>query len=104
MKVIAGSANNQLKEKRHGDKSMKWVLFMHQTTLSTQAVLLMLQMNLMVITVNVHLKRVEGIYDIIGKIFEISKRDNIPTYVAADRLAEERIARVAKSRSQFLTK
>ena len=32
----------------------------------------------------------------------ISKRDNIPTYVAADRLAEERIARVAKSRSQFL--
>ena len=48
------------------------------------------------------LKRVEGIYDMIGKIFAISKRDNIPTYVAADRLAEERIARVAKSRSQFL--
>ena len=36
------------------------------------------------------------------RIFEISKRDGIPTYVAADRLAEERIARVSKSRSQFL--
>ena len=40
--------------------------------------------------------------DTIEQIFAISKRDNIPTYVAADRLAEERIARVAKSRSQFL--
>ena len=35
-------------------------------------------------------------------IFEISKRDDIPTYVAADRLAEERIERIRKSRSQFL--
>ena len=48
------------------------------------------------------LKRVEAIYDTIAKVIEISKRDKIPTYVAADRLAEERIASVEKSRSQFL--
>ena len=48
------------------------------------------------------IKSVEGIYDVIEKIFNISKRDGIPTYVAADRMAEERIARVEKSRSQFL--
>lgn len=38
------------------------------------------------------LKRVESIYDTIAKVIEISKRDGIATYVAADRLAEERIA------------
>ena len=36
------------------------------------------------------------------KFLRFRKRDNIPSYVAADRLAEERIARVAKSRGQFL--
>lgn len=48
------------------------------------------------------MKRVETIYDSITKIFDISKRDNIPTYLAANRLAEERIERVSKSRKQFL--
>jgi leucine dehydrogenase len=33
---------------------------------------------------------------------EISRSQGIPTYLAADRLAEERIARVVKSRNQFL--
>ena len=42
------------------------------------------------------------IYDNIEKVFEISKRDGIPTYVAADRLAEERIEKMRNSRSQFL--
>jgi leucine dehydrogenase len=48
------------------------------------------------------LKKVETIYDNIASVIEISKRDNIPTYLAADRLAEERIERMRKSRSQFL--
>ena len=48
------------------------------------------------------MKKVERIYNNIEKVFEISKRDNIPTYLAADRMAEERIEKIAKSRSQFL--
>ena len=28
------------------------------------------------------------------KVIEISKRDDIPTYIAADRMAEERIAKI----------
>ncbi len=43
------------------------------------------------------LKRVESIYDTIAKVIEISKRDGIATYVAADRLAEERIASLKNS-------
>lgn len=48
------------------------------------------------------MKKVETIYDAIEKIIEISRRDQVPTYVAADRMAEERINRVRNSRSQFL--
>jgi leucine dehydrogenase len=48
------------------------------------------------------MKRVEGIYDNISKVIEIAKRDKIPTYKAADRMAEERIEKMRRSRSQFL--
>ena len=48
------------------------------------------------------MKKVETIYNNIERVIEIAKRDNIPTYLAADRLAEERIERVRNSRSQFL--
>lgn len=48
------------------------------------------------------MKKVETIYNSIEKVIEISKRDGIPTYVAADRMAEERIERIRNSRSQFL--
>ncbi len=48
------------------------------------------------------LKKVEMIYGNIEKVFEISKRDAIPTSKAADRLVEERIAKIRSSRNQFL--
>ena len=48
------------------------------------------------------MKKVEGIYHNIERVLDIAKRDNIPTYAAADRLAEERIEKMRKSRSQFL--
>lgn len=48
------------------------------------------------------MKKVEQIYNNIEKVFEIAKRDNIPTYKAADRMAEERIEKMRQSRSQFL--
>jgi leucine dehydrogenase len=48
------------------------------------------------------MKRVETIYDNMLKVFEIAKRDGIPSYKAADRMAEERIAAMRKTRSTFL--
>ena len=37
------------------------------------------------------------------KVFEIAARDSIPSFQAADRLAEERIAAVAKTWSKTWT-
>lgn len=102
VKVIAGSANNQLKEPRHGDQIHEMGIVYAPDYVINSGGVIKVADELAGFEENRTMKRVEGIYNTIEKIFEISKRDQIPTYVAADRLAEERIARMAKSRSQFL--
>ena len=42
------------------------------------------------------MRMMRTIYVNVGRIFQIAKRDNIPTYKAADRMAEERIAAIGK--------
>jgi leucine dehydrogenase len=42
------------------------------------------------------MRMMRTIYHNVGRIFQIAQRDNIPTYKAADRLAEERIAAIGK--------
>jgi len=101
-KVIAGSANNQLKDSRHGDYLHELGIIYAPDYVINAGGVINVADELYGYNRERALKRVDGIYDSIEKIFAISKRDGIPTYVAANRLAEERIARVAKSRSQFL--
>lgn len=102
VKVIAGSANNQLKNPEHGDRIHEMGIVYAPDYVINSGGVINVADELAGYNRERALKRVEGIYDTVGKIFEISKRDNIPSYIAADRLAEERITRVAKSRSQFL--
>ena len=102
VKVIAGSANNQLKESKHGDIIHEMGIVYAPDYVINSGGVINVADELAGYNRERAIKRVEGIYDTIGKIFEIAKRDNIPSYLAADRLAEERIARVAKSRGQFL--
>ncbi|MDD1504721.1 Glu/Leu/Phe/Val dehydrogenase [Lysinibacillus sp. CNPSo 3705] len=101
-KVIAGSANNQLQDSRHGDYLHELGIVYAPDYVINAGGVINVADELYGYNRERAMKRVEGIYDSIEKIFEISKRDGIPTYVAANRLAEERIARVSKSRSQFL--
>ena len=42
------------------------------------------------------MRMMRTIYYNLGRIFEISKTQGVPTYQAADRLAEERIATIGK--------
>jgi len=101
-KVVAGSANNQLQDSRHGDYLHELGIVYAPDYVINAGGVINVADELYGYNSERAMKRVEGIYDSIEKIFTISKRDGIPTYVAANRLAEERIARVSKSRSQFL--
>ncbi len=103
-KIIAGCANNQLAEERHGDiLNEKGILYIPDYIINAGGV------------INVYeefrgynkeraLKKASHIYDIVREIIEISKGENIPTYKAADRLAENRINRISKVSNIYLKK
>lgn len=102
VKVIAGSANNQLKETRHGDMIHEMGIVYAPDYVINAGGVINVADELYGYNSERALKRVEMIYNNVEKVIEISKRDSIPTYVAADRMAEERIAAMRNSRSQFL--
>jgi leucine dehydrogenase len=95
VEVIAGGANNQLAEDRHGDLlEARGILYAPDYVINGGGV------------INVYgelhrwpaersQKKAGEIYDTLLRIFEIARREKIPTYRAADRLAEQRIAAVA---------
>ncbi|TCP59603.1 leucine dehydrogenase [Tumebacillus sp. BK434] len=101
-KVIAGSSNNQLKEERHGDQIHEMGIFYAPDYVINAGGLINVAVELEGYNENLARKKVENIYNIISTIFEISKRDNIPTYKAADRMAEDRINQLKNTRSTFL--
>ncbi len=101
-KVIAGAANNQLKEERHGDLITEMGIAYAPDYVINAGGLINVADELLGYNRERALKKVETIYDNIRKVFDIAKRDGIPTYKAADRMAEERIASIQKSRSMFL--
>ncbi|EHL73628.1 branched-chain amino acid dehydrogenase [Bacillus smithii] len=102
-KVIAGSANNQLKEAKHGDMLYEMGIIYAPDYVINAGGVINVADELYGYNRERALKKVEQIYQNIEKVFEISKRDGIPTYIAADRMAEERIEKIRHSRSQFLT-
>ncbi|MEI5908158.1 branched-chain amino acid dehydrogenase [Bacillus spongiae] len=101
-KVIAGAANNQLKETRHGDAIHEMGLVYTPDYVINAGGVINVADELYGYDRDRAMKKVEQIYNNVERVFEIAKRDNIPTYVAADRMAEERIERIRASRSQFL--
>lgn len=101
-KVIAGSANNQLKDSAHGQMLHDLGIVYAPDYVINAGGVINVADELYGYNRERAMKRVETIYDSLTKIFDISKNENIPTYLAANRLAEERIARVSKSRKTFL--
>jgi leucine dehydrogenase len=101
-KVIAGSANNQLKDTRHGDIIHEMGIVYAPDYVINAGGVINVADELYGYNHERAMKKVDQIYASIEKVISISKRDGIPTYVAADRMAEERIEKMRNSRSQFL--
>jgi leucine dehydrogenase len=94
VEVVCGGANNQLLEERHGDiLEEKQIQYTPDYVANAGGV------------INVYgevagwnseraFRKADEIYDTVLGVFEIAKSDGVPTYVAADRLAERRLKAV----------
>lgn len=103
-KVIAGAANNVLKEDRHGDKLHELgILYAPDYVINAGGVINVAD-ELEGYNYERALVKVELVYDNVAKVLEIAKRDKIPTYKAADRMAEERIEKMGRVHSNYLRK
>jgi len=103
-RIVAGSANNQLKEPRHGDMlRARGILYAPDFVINDGGVL------------NVAeewaeggydrdraLQRVGGIYDKLLKVFQIADARQISTGRAADLLAEERIQKIHQLQRMYV--
>ncbi|MDF2628157.1 MAG: leucine dehydrogenase [Symbiobacteriaceae bacterium] len=93
-RVVAGAANNQLKEPRHGDQLFdRGVLYAPDYVINAGG-LIQVADELLGYNRDRAFRKTAQVYDRLLEIFEISRRERIPTYLAADRLAERRIAKV----------
>ncbi|WP_339062533.1 Glu/Leu/Phe/Val dehydrogenase [Tepidibacillus marianensis] len=103
-KLIAGAANNQLKEERHGDVLQeKGMIYAPDFVINAGGVINVAdELNQNGYNRERAMKKVEAVYDNILKVFEISERDRIPSYLAANKMAEERIEQMRSVRSNFL--
>ena len=97
-RIIAGAANNQLAESKHGDMlEEKGILYVPDYIINAGGVINIIDdISGREYNRENALKNTAKIYDACKKVFEIAKRDNVPTYKAADIMAEERIAAVGK--------
>jgi leucine dehydrogenase len=97
-KIICGSANNQLKEERHGqlleEKGMvyapDYIANAGGTIYDTD------RLGIGGVSHERGKEKVSRIYENMERVFEIADRDKISTYMGADRMAEERIMRIAQ--------
>jgi leucine dehydrogenase len=101
-KVVAGSANNQLKEERHGDKLQEMGILYAPDYVINAGGLINVADELEGYNADRARKKVENIYNILLDVYQIARTEGIPTYKAADRLAEQRIETLRRTRSNFL--
>lgn len=97
-KLVAGCANNQLKESRHGDILEEKGIFYVPDYISNAGGTVYDTDRLMYGQHNKEraTKNVMRIYQTMQKVIQIAKEQNIPTYQAADRYAEFRINEIRK--------
>jgi leucine dehydrogenase len=100
--IIAGAANNQLAEDRHGNQLEAQGMLYAPDYVINGGGLINVNAELHGWTLERARNKAGEIYDTILAVFDIAKEEGIPSYQAADRLAEQRIAAVAKVRQNFV--
>jgi leucine dehydrogenase len=94
VEIVAGAANNQLLEDRHGDELVERGILYAPDYVANAGGVINVYGELAGWTAARSFRKADEIYETILKVFAIAKSEKIPTYLAADRLAEQRIQSV----------
>ncbi|MCL6451194.1 MAG: leucine dehydrogenase [Acetobacteraceae bacterium] len=104
-RIVAGSANNQLADKeRHGDAiHERGILYAPDFVINGGGVINVAdEMEPGGYNRERAYARVSTIYDKVAEVINISRREGVPTYKAADLMAEGRIARLGRLKKIYL--
>ncbi|MEP6591593.1 MAG: Glu/Leu/Phe/Val dehydrogenase [Gemmatimonadota bacterium] len=102
VEIIAGGANNQLGEERHGVALEKQGLLYAPDYVINGGGVINVYGELQGWTMERAKRKAQEIYDTMLRVFAIADRDKLPSYEAADRLAEERIKSVAALKQMWV--
>jgi leucine dehydrogenase len=92
VQIVAGAANNQLLEPRHGDMlEARGILYAPDYAANAGGIISGGCMEMLGWDEARMLARVDGIYDCLSEIFKISSERKLPTWKSADILAEQRL-------------
>jgi leucine dehydrogenase len=91
VEIVAGGANNQLLEPRHGDILEQRGLTYAPDYVANAGGVINVYREVAGWDAERALKKADEIYDTLLGVFEIAKTEGIPSYQAADRLAERRL-------------
>jgi leucine dehydrogenase len=94
VKIVAGAANNQLLEERHGDMLEAAGILYAPDYVANAGGVINVYSELAGWDRQRSLRKADEIYHTVLGVFEIAKQHGIPTYEAADRLAERRLQAV----------
>jgi leucine dehydrogenase len=99
--VICGAANNQLAdEAKHGKIVMeKGILYAPDYVVNAGG-LINVYSEVAGFGTEYAMKQAENIFATTASIFALSKKENIPTYLAANKTAEKRLAGIAHIRTR----
>ncbi len=91
VEIVAGGANNQLLEERHGDALEARDILYAPDYVANAGGVINVYSELAGWDLARSFKKADEIYDTVIGVFELAKAEGIPTYRAADRVAERRL-------------
>jgi leucine dehydrogenase len=94
VQIVCGAANNVLLEERHGDVLEKKEILYTPDYVANAGGVINVYSELAGWSSARAFRKADEIYETVLKVFKIATTDRVPTYVAADRLAEQRIRAV----------
>ncbi|HET6341029.1 MAG TPA: Glu/Leu/Phe/Val dehydrogenase dimerization domain-containing protein [Gemmatimonadota bacterium] len=98
-RVVAGAANNQLAEDRHGDAvDARGILYAPDYVINAGG-LISVYSEIVGYDAETAKEKARGIYETLLKVYRIAEEDAIPTYRAAERLARHRLRKARLQRA-----